>query len=402
MNRILIDGTFYQGKTQYHGGGEYGKAVLLKLLEKSGIDKSCGVFFFKNLPICGNVYDICREKNIRIHAISDIRNIPFIIKNNNYNVVYSAIPYRMWGRVHLDDNIRFICSFHGLRQLEYAEFEENEKSFFKGLAIEGSFEYLYKHTEVDKHRLYQKVYKDTLNICKNMKIITGSQHTKYSIYNYFPELQNVDIEVLHDPMKEQLLEITGIEENKIFDKFELIKNEYGLIISAGIWYKNGIRGILAYDYIYDCNYKFISPNFKTVVLGIKNTDEIVKRLKHPDRFVFLGYVDDVELEVLYKYAHLMLFMSLTEGYGYPALEAMKYGTLCLCSANTSIPEVCGDMVLYANPFLIDEICNRILQSFSYEIRAEKKKIIANRFPVIKEMQRKALDRIVEIICEEWK
>lgn len=400
MEKILFDGTFYQGNTSFHGGGEYGKAVLERLLTRDGIEEYCGIFFLKNIPICGEIYDICKGKKIKIHVCTSMRNVPYIVKKNGYTTIYSAIPYRDWGKIKLPDDVRFVCSFHGLRQIELAEYETHELVFYGNQKEKLDCNYLYRFTNLDNFQDYVQLYKETLTASKNMKIITGSQHTKYSIYNYFPELQDLDIEVLHDPMKIQNLNLDKKSENQILKDVGVESQNYGLIISAGIWYKNGLRGILAYDEIYDRGYKFVPNNFKTVILGVKNKEKIVERLKHPERFVFLGYVESETLEVLYKNAYLFLFLSLSEGYGYPALEAMKYGTLCICSVSTSIPEVCRDMVLYVNPFSIDEICNRILQSFSKDIRNGKKQIIERDFHLVKELQDKALNRIVDIICGE--
>ncbi|HGS4292626.1 TPA: glycosyltransferase, partial [Klebsiella pneumoniae] len=56
-----------------------------------------------------------------------------------------------------------------------------------------------------------------------------------------------------------------------------------------------------------------------------------------------------------------IYPSLNEGYGYPPLQAMRYGTPVIASCTSSIPEVCADNVLYFDPRNISEIENRILQ-----------------------------------------
>ena len=38
------------------------------------------------------------------------------------------------------------------------------------------------------------------------------------------------------------------------------------------------------------------------------------------------------------------------GLGLPAGESLWHGTPCLCSDNSSLPEVCGDLALYFDPF----------------------------------------------------
>lgn len=65
-----------------------------------------------------------------------------------------------------------------------------------------------------------------------------------------------------------------------------------------------------------------------------------------DSFVFLGFVSDEELSVLYRRAACFVFPSSYEGFGLPAFEAMAQGCPVLCARAAAMPEVCGDAVLY--------------------------------------------------------
>ncbi len=65
-----------------------------------------------------------------------------------------------------------------------------------------------------------------------------------------------------------------------------------------------------------------------------------------DSFVFLGFVSDEELSVLYRRAACFVFPSSYEGFGLPAFEAMAQGCPVLCARASAMPEVCGDAVLY--------------------------------------------------------
>jgi glycosyltransferase involved in cell wall biosynthesis len=68
-----------------------------------------------------------------------------------------------------------------------------------------------------------------------------------------------------------------------------------------------------------------------------------------------GYVDDNELDSLYKNCSVFLYTSLSEGYGLPILEAAQYGKPSISSYATSIPEVLGSCTHYIDPYTVKSI-----------------------------------------------
>lgn len=63
--------------------------------------------------------------------------------------------------------------------------------------------------------------------------------------------------------------------------------------------------------------------------------------------VHLGYVDNPTLKALYKNALLVVFPSLYEGFGLPAVEAQQAGAPLVCSDLPVFREVAGEGALYA-------------------------------------------------------
>ncbi len=61
--------------------------------------------------------------------------------------------------------------------------------------------------------------------------------------------------------------------------------------------------------------------------------------------LFLDYVADDDLAVLYSMATAYVAPSLYEGFGFTVLEAMACGTPVICSDGGSLPEVAGDAAL---------------------------------------------------------
>jgi glycosyltransferase involved in cell wall biosynthesis len=65
--------------------------------------------------------------------------------------------------------------------------------------------------------------------------------------------------------------------------------------------------------------------------------------------ILVNGLDDNQLGEFYSSASVFVFPSLSEGFGIPPLEAMACGCLVVASSAASIPEVCGDAAIYADP-----------------------------------------------------
>ncbi|MBU3261789.1 glycosyltransferase family 4 protein [Roseovarius sp. PS-C2] len=74
-----------------------------------------------------------------------------------------------------------------------------------------------------------------------------------------------------------------------------------------------------------------------------------------ESIVFTGEIEDEDLALLLNTADALVFPSLWEGFGLPALEAMSCGTPVLSSDRGSLPEVVGDGGLYFDPLSSDAL-----------------------------------------------
>ncbi|VBB09316.1 glycosyl transferases group 1 [Lucifera butyrica] len=89
----------------------------------------------------------------------------------------------------------------------------------------------------------------------------------------------------------------------------------------------------------------------------------LKVLKEAENFggrvKFTGQVDDFTLRQYYAHADALVFPSLYEGFGLPPLEAMACGCPVVASPIEPIQEVCGNAVLYCNPYDPADIAEKI-------------------------------------------
>jgi alpha-1,3-rhamnosyl/mannosyltransferase len=86
------------------------------------------------------------------------------------------------------------------------------------------------------------------------------------------------------------------------------------------------------------------------------------------RCTLLGYVSDAALAELYRRCAVFCYPSLGEGFGLPVLEAMAAGAAVLTSKISSLPEVGGDAVEYADPRDVASIAGGLQRLLTDESR----------------------------------
>jgi glycosyltransferase involved in cell wall biosynthesis len=95
-------------------------------------------------------------------------------------------------------------------------------------------------------------------------------------------------------------------------------------------------------------------NVPLVLIGKKehksfDLDAISKSYGVESKIITLGFVPEEDLISILSSSKVFCFPSNVEGFGLPPLEAMKCGVPVVTTKGTSIPEVCGDAVLYFEP-----------------------------------------------------
>jgi glycosyltransferase involved in cell wall biosynthesis len=83
----------------------------------------------------------------------------------------------------------------------------------------------------------------------------------------------------------------------------------------------------------------------------------IARLGVDSGVVAPGFVAAADLPALYGGARALVFPSLDEGFGLPALEAMACGTPVVASSRGALPEVVGDAALLVRPESVDDLRN---------------------------------------------
>jgi glycosyltransferase involved in cell wall biosynthesis len=96
----------------------------------------------------------------------------------------------------------------------------------------------------------------------------------------------------------------------------------------------------------------------------ENVSRLVADLGLEKRIRFTGYIEPLDLPVLYNLATTFVYPSFYEGFGLPVLEAMGCGVPVVTSNVSSLPEIAEDAAVYVNPHSVDELANAISQMLS--------------------------------------
>ena len=130
----------------------------------------------------------------------------------------------------------------------------------------------------------------------------------------------------------------------------------------------------------------LAERHQLVVVGARGwqTGETLSALRSlGERCTMLGYVSDAALAELYRRCAVFCYPSLGEGFGLPVLEAMAAGAAVLTSNVSSLPEVGGEAVEYADPLDVESIAAGLERVLSDEPhRAELGRPGARALPTV--------------------
>lgn len=370
---------------KFHGGGSYGEVIFWALV-KRGVQFSCAYDSRKYLDPM--ILDACKTQNIPLFDINE-KTPQQIIDENQIDTFYTPLYSleKKW-----DINVKdFVFTWHGVRALEM-QYSWAGVGFAKKLGQK--FEALVRYRESWKKHYYKPKYRALAARMAEGKArtITVSEHSRASIKSFFPELLDLEIPVFYSPM-------TAYEPEGFLPPGVAAK-KYFLLTSGARWEKNNLRAAKAFDELVGMYQSQGKPfDFKMVITGAANTRAYLRHLKHKDRFVLLGYVENRELEFLHQNAYAFVFPSLNEGFGYPPVQSMRYGVPVAASGTTSIPEVCGDAVLYFDPYSVSEIKNRLVQLLDSKIYDEYAARAPKRYAQVHARQNEDLEHTIDFILK---
>lgn len=376
-----------ENNLKYHGGSEYTKAVFRAVVQKAHERLYC--IYDSGRYLDEEIKSFCMSNNLPLIDISIYDKMNPVIEKYNIDKFYTALPLEnaIQKMLPFSRKVNCIITLHGLRSLELLS-DNYELKYSTGFYFK--LKYFYK-------RIFPVRYKTGLLLrmrilirkFNNPLIVTVSNYSRLSLGYFMPEIPNKSIQVFYSPINDYI--------QKSNDDLFLLKNKleskkYFLLLSAGVWQKNSFRLLSAYSNLIK---KDLAKEYKLVIIGASG--KIRKEFRQKS-FIYFDYLDRPDLEVLLKNAHALVYPSLNEGFGYPPLEAFKYGTGVIASAIGPVLEVCGDAALYFNPYSLTEIELRLLQSINAPEFKTGTQPRIDRFLMIRQKQINDLDLLANLIC----
>lgn len=325
--RIGIDARFYGFKNR--GIGRYVKNLVDRIVEINNDDSLIIFLSTENFSLFHTLNPKVEKVllDIKWYGIKEQLLLPQIIRKKNLDLMHFThfnAPYFYSGK--------YIITMHDLTMEKYPDAKNTTLPIW-----------LYKIKHLAYKLLLRKVVK------KAVKIITPSAFVKNDLINLF-KTEPGKINIIYEGAEKLNCQNTAI--NAEIQKFK----PYFFYIGAAYPHKNLELLMQAFS---EFNKK---KQYRLVLAG--RLDFFYKRLMsvNQDKNInFLGEVDDVKLATLYQNAELLVYPSLSEGFGLPILEAQNLGKPALCAMSSCLPEIYGNSVCYFNPFDKHDLINKLIE-----------------------------------------
>lgn len=190
-------------------------------------------------------------------------------------------------------------------------------------------------------------------------LITDSETTRHEVIDYLGwPTEKITAVPLGVSKKFKPLAATNIALS--LRKYGLIPGKYTLCVST-LEPRKKINNLLQ---AYQCLSQAIRTRYPLVLIGStgwlsESLHKEIQRLSQQGWVKYFGFIDEVDLPVLYAGAKAFLYPSIYEGFGLPVLEAMASGVPVVTSNSSSLPEVTKGVALLTDPNNIDVLAETI-------------------------------------------
>jgi glycosyltransferase involved in cell wall biosynthesis len=213
---------------------------------------------------------------------------------------------------------------------------------------------------------------------KSKKIITVSNATKDEVIKLL-KVPEEKIIVTYEGIDDQINPQNHSQSTPI--PYTLYPIPYFLYVGNAYPHKNLDRLLVAFKQVIARQ-----QNARLILIGKKDFfyERINKRIKELNlkkNVITLHNVTDEKLPSMYSNALALVFPSLMEGFGLPAVEAMANATLVIASDIPALREICGDTAIYFDPSNTEDLARKlqnVLRTPNASEYREKQKLAKER------------------------
>jgi glycosyltransferase involved in cell wall biosynthesis len=214
------------------------------------------------------------------------------------------------------------------------------------------------------------------NPSKNPVVYTAKQQV-YKVVNKYVARKSTAILTPSEFVKQDIMRYTGIPADKITVTLEssdaitdnpqavsqLEGKQFIMYLGRPLPHKNLVRLIEAF--------RIVQKQFPDLWLALAGKKDILYQRIESDvkaqgisNVLFTDFISEGELRWMYEHCQAYTFPSLSEGFGLPALEAMRHGAPVVSSNATCSPEIYGDAALYFDPLNTTDMAQKIITMLS--------------------------------------
>ena len=381
-----------------NGGGEYAFLLFKELVSKAK-DTSIVVSFSGKKGKNEAIERYCNEKGINSVWFCSIEDFGNVISKSGFDTVVLPVCYPDYSRLKISDSIRLITIIHDLSSVYY------DLTVKYGRYLFGDYRDRIDEAVVkrDADKICSRAISEhemLFHLNSNQTIATVSYYTKNAMRLLLGCEEAVLSKVGVYYSIERSFDVNFSKESAVLSRYGLDSNKYFFLSSACRWTKNNAIALFTLDRMFSSKkYGNRMSDYRVIAVGSddKNTEYYKRNIQNKEKFIFDSYVSDSALGILYKNARLFIYPSLLEGFGYPPLEAMKYGTVSACSTAMSIPEVCGDAAIYFSPDDQNSIEIAILESLEDDYMKLMKERAERHYREMSDRQKSDTERLVKMI-----
>ena len=206
------------------------------------------------------------------------------------------------------------------------------------------------------HRLFDLRYRSNLRFLPKAKfVVTVSRNTRAELLKHWPFIPEEKVVPVHSGLEEHWRPISVKERlDRFCSQHGLIDKRVVLHVGDDVFYKNIASVVRGFAQLSQSDLVLVQVGSLT-----RETQNLIDTLGIRQRLRHLANLTDSDLVALYNVAKVLVFPSISEGFGWPPLEAMACGCPVISSGCASLPEVCGDACLYINATEVTQIADAI-------------------------------------------